>query len=63
MAFISPSTMTITCRCDIFGLPGSFSNMTSIAVCHHRGEKPRRKGKTIIVAWTRLVLSDNSAVR
>eukprot|EP00957_Ditylum_brightwellii_P044642 3384635-Ditylum_brightwellii.AAC.1 len=46
---------------NILGLPGSFSNITSIAVCHRCGVKPKRKGNTIIVAWTRLMLSDDSA--
>eukprot|EP00957_Ditylum_brightwellii_P186662 14212280-Ditylum_brightwellii.AAC.1 len=50
-------------RRDILGLPGSFSSITFIAVCHCRGKKPRRKGNTIIVAWTRLMLSDKSAAR
>eukprot|EP00957_Ditylum_brightwellii_P171289 13039121-Ditylum_brightwellii.AAC.1 len=48
-------------RRNILGLPGSFSNITSIAVYHRCSEKPRRKGNTIIVAWTRLMLSDKSA--
>eukprot|EP00957_Ditylum_brightwellii_P120131 9166732-Ditylum_brightwellii.AAC.1 len=30
-------------RHNILGLPGSFSNITSIVVCHCHGEKPRRK--------------------
>eukprot|EP00957_Ditylum_brightwellii_P150460 11456809-Ditylum_brightwellii.AAC.1 len=30
-------------RRDILGLTGSFSNITSNAVCHRHGEKPRRK--------------------
>eukprot|EP00957_Ditylum_brightwellii_P198057 15089587-Ditylum_brightwellii.AAC.1 len=50
-------------RRDILELAGSFSNMMSTAICHRLGEKPRRKGKTIIVAWTRLMLSDKSAPR
>eukprot|EP00957_Ditylum_brightwellii_P159772 12161347-Ditylum_brightwellii.AAC.1 len=63
MVFILPSTMTMMRNRDILGLPGSFSSMTSIAVCHWCGVKPRRKGNTIIVAWTKLILSDKSAMR
>eukprot|EP00957_Ditylum_brightwellii_P039073 2953594-Ditylum_brightwellii.AAC.1 len=63
MAFILPSTMTMMCNCEILGLPGSFSSMTSIAVCHCCCVKPQRKGNAIIVASTKLILSDKIATR
>eukprot|EP00957_Ditylum_brightwellii_P106029 8087923-Ditylum_brightwellii.AAC.1 len=63
MMFILPLTMTMMRSHEILGLPGSFSSMTSIAVCHHCGVKPGRKGNAIIVAWIKLILSDISAAQ
>eukprot|EP00957_Ditylum_brightwellii_P191518 14580806-Ditylum_brightwellii.AAC.1 len=62
MAFISPSTMTMMRNHEILGLPGSFSSITSIAVCHCCVVNRKRKSYTIVVVWTRLILSDKSAV-
>eukprot|EP00957_Ditylum_brightwellii_P056763 4301533-Ditylum_brightwellii.AAC.1 len=63
MTFISPSTMTMMCNHEILGLPGSFSSITSIAVCHRCRVNPKRKGNTIIVTWARLILSEKVAAQ
>eukprot|EP00957_Ditylum_brightwellii_P133519 10179403-Ditylum_brightwellii.AAC.1 len=58
MAFISPSTIIMILSCVILGLPGSFSNMISIAFCHLLGINLSRNGNAIIVLCSRLIPSE-----